>query len=67
MAPAYFGSEFVVTGGGGKSLYAAGFSEFTAASVSVYHHVVVDVAGGVLSMRAVDRDGVVVDSMTISK
>jgi len=61
------GTVFVVTGGGGKSLYAAGFSEFTAESVSAYHHVVVDIADGVLRLRAVDRQDVVVDTMTITK
>ncbi len=61
------GTVFVVTGGGGKSLYAAGFSEFTAASVSAYHHVVVEIADGVLRMRAIDRDDVVMDTMTITK
>ncbi|MEE8106227.1 MAG: metallophosphoesterase [Planctomycetota bacterium] len=61
------GTVFVVTGGGGKSLYTAGWSEFTAASVAAYHHVVVDIADDVLELQAIDRQGVVLDSMTLTK
>jgi len=61
------GTVFVVTGGGGKSLYKAGRSEFTAESVSAYHHVVVEITGGVLQLRAIDTQGTVLDTMTITK
>jgi len=61
------GTVFVVTGGGGKSLYTAGTSEFTATSVSAYHHVVVEIAGNVLTLHAIDRNNLALDSMTITR
>lgn len=61
------GPIYIVTGGGGKSLYASGLSAFTAFSVSTYHFVQVDVEGAALVLRALDANGVVLDELEVSK
>lgn len=68
--PAYLdpaGTIYVVTGGGGKDLYPAGTSPFTAVSVSAFHALQVDVDGASLSVTAVRDDGVVLDAFSITK
>jgi purple acid phosphatase-like protein/calcineurin-like phosphoesterase family protein/flagellar hook capping protein FlgD len=62
------GTIYVVTGGGGRSLYAlSGREPFEAFSKSTYHATVVDVFGATLSLKAVERDGTVIDAMTLIK
>ncbi len=61
------GPVYVVSGGGGKSLHLGGPLAFTAYTESVYHFVVVDVAGPSLTLRAIRRDGTEMDQMTITK
>lgn len=61
------GTVYVVTGGGGKSLYPVGTSWFTAFSASAYHHVRVDLQGASLDLAAVGLDGSVLDRVTLTK
>jgi len=62
------GTVYVVTGGGGYSLYAVGNDYWSARSESIYHHVRVDItAEGKLRLKAVSRDGGVFDEFEISK
>jgi predicted phosphodiesterase len=61
------GPIYVVTGGGGQTLYGSGAGSFTAASESAYHVTVIDVAGSTLSITAVALDGTVIDRASISK
>ena len=51
----------MVSGGGGRRLYPAGKSEWTASSVSAHHAVLVRVENGRLGLEAVEPDGSVVD------
>jgi 3',5'-cyclic AMP phosphodiesterase CpdA len=62
LAPVY-----VVTGGGGKDLYPAGVSAFTAASESSFHAVSVVIDDDTLTLEAVRVDGTAIDRMTIRK
>lgn len=61
------GVTYVVTGGGGKELYRAGDSDWTAFSQSTHHAVLMNVDGDRLSLRAVKPDGTVIDHLTLSK
>jgi hypothetical protein len=61
------GPVYVVTGGGGKSLYDSGTSEFTAFSRSAYHFVQVDVDGLTLTLTAIGTDDRPFDKVTIRK
>jgi hypothetical protein len=61
------GTIYVVTGGGGKDLYDAGTSSFTAFSESVHHVTRLDIAGPTLRLTAVRSDGTVLDRMSITK
>ncbi len=61
------GTVFVVTGGGGQALYAAGASAFTASSESSFHFVQVDVDGGALAVTAIRIDGSVLDRFSLAK
>ncbi len=61
------GTIYVVTGGGGKDLYPAGTSAFTAFSISAFHALEVDVTGASLAVTAVRDDGVVLDTFSITK
>jgi len=68
--PAYLdpaGTIYVVTGGGGQTLYPAGTSAFTARSASALHAVRVDVADRSLSVVAIDVDGAPLDAFTVTK
>lgn len=70
MEPDYVGpgaTVYVVTGGGGKDLYAAGTSAFTAFSVSTFHVTLVEVAGPTLTLTAIGTEGTVLDRATITK
>jgi hypothetical protein len=61
------GTIYVVTGGGGKDLYPAGTNAFTAFSISAFHALAVDVAGGTLSVTAIRDDGATLDTFSITK
>lgn len=62
------GTIYVVTGGGGYSLYAVGSDYWTAHSQSIFHHVKVHItAGKKLRLQAISRDGSVFDEFQISK
>ncbi|MBI4601040.1 MAG: metallophosphoesterase [Planctomycetes bacterium] len=61
------GTIYIVTGGGGRSLYGSGRSYFTAHSESAYHFVQVDVDGPVIAITAVRSDGVPMDRITVRK
>jgi uncharacterized protein YfaS (alpha-2-macroglobulin family) len=56
---------YVVTGGGGKDLYEAGESDWTAFSRSVHHAVRVRVDGNRLRLEAVEPNDVVVDRLDL--
>lgn len=55
------GVTYVVSGGGGKGLYPAGRSEWTAFSKSTHHAVLVRIDGKRLSLEAVEPDGAAID------
>jgi 3',5'-cyclic AMP phosphodiesterase CpdA len=59
------GVTYVVSGGGGRRLYRAGKSKWTAFSKSAHHAVLARVDGGHLSLEAVEADGTVVDRMEL--
>jgi hypothetical protein len=59
------GATYVVTGGGGKDLYEAGESEWTAFSRSTHHAVRVRVDGDRLLLEAVEPTGAVVDRLEL--
>ena len=61
------GVTYVVSGGGGKGLYPAGRSEWTAFSKSTHHAVLVRVHGERLSLEAIEPDGTVVDCMNLNR
>ncbi len=61
------GVTYVVSGGGGKGLYPAGSSEWTAFSKSIYHAVLVRVDGKRLSLEAVEPDDTVLDRLDLGK
>ncbi len=61
------GTIFVVTGGGGRSLYRSGRSDFTAFSASAYHIVQIDIEGSSLLLRAIHVDGTLLDEVRITK
>jgi hypothetical protein len=62
------GVFYVVTGGGGRSLYALEtVNAFTAAFRSTFHFTRVDIAGQTLTLAAIDADGVEFDAMTVTK
>jgi 3',5'-cyclic AMP phosphodiesterase CpdA len=61
------GTIYIVTGGGGQALYDNGTSSFTAISASVHHVTQVDITGSQLTLQAVQSDGTVFDTMTITK
>jgi predicted phosphodiesterase len=59
------GVTYVVSGGGGKGLYPAGRSVWTAFSKSTHHAVLVRVHGERLSLEAIEPNGTVVDCMNL--
>ena len=61
------GVIYIVTGGGGYNLYPVGTSSFTAYSASVYHAVQVQIAGCILSLRAIDTQGKAFDQIALAK
>lgn len=70
--PDYFNPAapiYIVTGGGGKTLYSlvTPWLDYEAFSKSAYHVTVIDVNDHTLSLQAVEMDGTVMDAMTITK
>jgi hypothetical protein len=61
------GVTYVVTGGGGAPLYAAGTASFTAASASRHHYVRGDASECTLKLDAVGTDGSVFDTVSLSR
>jgi len=61
------GVMYVVTGGGGGTLYTVGRSAWTAHSASIHHVVRVDVRGCALALQAIASDGAVFDRATIDR
>ncbi len=61
------GVTYVVSGGGGKSLYKAGRSEWTASSRSVHHAVYVRIKDEHLSLEAIEPDGRVLDRLDLGR
>jgi hypothetical protein len=61
------GVIYVVSGGGGKDLYEAGRSEWTAFSRSVRHAVLVRIDGRSLSLEAIEPDGAVFDHLNLKR
>ena len=55
----------MVTGGGGKDLYEAGESEWTAFSKSAHHAVRVRIDGDRLRLEAVEPKDIVVDRLDL--
>jgi hypothetical protein len=61
------GVVYIVSGGGGASLYNVTPQAFSAYAETAYHAVVVDVDGCALSLQAVKPDGTVFDTLTLNK
>ena len=61
------GVVYIVSGGGGASLYNVTPQTFSAYAESAYHAVVVDVDGCTLNLQAVKPDGTVFDALTLNK
>ena len=61
------GVIYIVSGGGGATLYPVGASDFTAYSASVHHTVQVRFRSCILSLRAVDANGTVFDQIGLAK
>ncbi|MEE9585778.1 MAG: hypothetical protein V3W09_02635, partial [Nitrososphaerales archaeon] len=64
------GPIYVVTGGGGRSLYSLGKPEppWSAKRASVYHFLHVSIEGGDLHFRAIKtEDGSIIDEFYITK
>lgn len=61
------GTIYLVTGGGGGSLAVAVPDSRSARYASVFHHLEIEVVDSVLSLRAVDRAGAVLDAMTLTR
>jgi cysteine-rich repeat protein len=62
-----FGTVYVTTGGGGKSLYQSGASDFTAYAESVNHFTHVAIDGDTLDLQMIRADGSVGDTMRLEK
>ena len=61
------GVIYIVSGGGGASLYNVNPQPFSAYAESAYHAVSVDVDRCTLNLQAVKPDGTVFDALTLSK
>ena len=61
------GTVYITTGGGGKSLYAAGQSSFTAYAESAYHFTRVAVNGAAVRIEMIRDDGAVRDTLSLTK
>jgi len=62
------GPVWITTGGGGRALYAiAAPTSIEAYAASVYHFVYASINDNVLTLTAIDKDGVAFDTSTITK
>jgi predicted phosphodiesterase len=61
------GVVYVVSGGGGASLYNVIPQSFSAHAETTYHAVLVDVDGCTLNLQGVKPDGTVFDTLTLNK
>ncbi|HZR46695.1 MAG TPA: metallophosphoesterase family protein [Candidatus Manganitrophaceae bacterium] len=61
------GVTYIVTGGGGQSLYPVGKSDFTAFSLSVHHLVSIRLTQDQMELKAIDETGATVDAITHTK
>jgi predicted phosphodiesterase len=61
------GVLYIVSGGGGGSLYQVNPQSFSTYAESTYHTVFVTVDGCILNLQAVNPDGTVFDSTTLTK
>lgn len=62
------GPIYIVTGGAGRFLHGlAGLTPREAFSQSTFHVTSIDVSGTTLSLQAIDRGGLVIDAMTLTK
>jgi hypothetical protein len=61
------GVVYIVSGGGGASLYNVNPQSFSAYAESTYHAVLVDVNGCALNLQAVKPDGTVFDTLVLNK
>lgn len=61
------GVTYVVSGGGGKNLYPAGESAWTARSASAHHAVFVSVEGERLTLEALEPGGTVLDRFELGR
>ncbi|MER3514117.1 MAG: metallophosphoesterase, partial [Chloroflexota bacterium] len=61
------GIVYLVTGGGGATLYPVGASWFTASSRAVHHFTRVTLSGCQAQIEAIDSTGAVFDSATLQR
>lgn len=66
-APDQPGVIYIVSGGGGASLYSVSPGPHTAFAASAHHAVQVRRFGCILSLRAIDIDGQVIDQIALAK
>jgi hypothetical protein len=65
--PAAQAVTYIVTGGGGGPVYAAGKSEWTAVSASTHHYLRATIDGCVATLQAVDVNGIVFDTHALDR
>lgn len=61
------GTIYIVSGGGGAELRAVGISDFTAFSASIYHFVGFSIHNHWLTLKAIDINGDIVDTLLLDK
>jgi hypothetical protein len=61
------GVIYIVSGGGGANTYPVFPRPFSAYAESVHHTVQVQIDGCILSLRAIDKDSVVIDQIAMAK
>jgi predicted MPP superfamily phosphohydrolase len=61
------GVVYIVTGGGGGTLYPVPGDWFTAAKAKTHHYVQVDVRKCIMKIMAIDKDGNVIDRAVLDK
>lgn len=61
------GVTYFVTGGGGRSVYPVGSSEWTELSVSALHFTYVSIEGDTMSIRAIDATGREFDGVELTR
>lgn len=61
------GVTYIVTGGGGQSLYPVGKSDFTAFALSAHHLVSIKLTHDQMELKAVDETGATIDTVTQTK